>query len=128
MGAFVLFITTLGYFMFKQPGDDFDKSYYEKGLAFDSVYVKQRRVVLEHVQPEVKFSADAMTICVAGKGTVHFSRPSDGQLDRTFSFNSPDCRPVKIPLRGIVRGRWNLAFDWANQGKKYLYEQEIYLQ
>lgn len=128
MGVFVLFITTLGFFMFRQQGDDFDKEYYEKGLAFDSVYVKQRRVILDHTQPEIKFTANEMTICVAGKGTVHFSRPSDGQLDRVFSFNSPDCRPVNISLGGIARGRWNLEFEWANKGKKYLYDKEVYIQ
>jgi len=130
MGAFMLFITILGVYMFTQSSDDYDHQYYEKGLAYDSVYNQEKQVVTDKVQPKLKVSSDNLHISFVApaNGTVYFERLADPSLDRVIAFTSNTQNEVDIPLSKFKTGRWDLSFAWVNNGKRYLYQKQIRVQ
>ncbi|MBS1530746.1 MAG: FixH family protein [Bacteroidetes bacterium] len=130
MGAFMLFITSMGVYMFRQSPDDYDQQYYEKGLAYDSVYNQQRAVVLDKVQPKIRLGQNDMHVNFAqpASGSVHFERLADPSLDRVITFEAAAGSDVSINIARFKKGRWDLTFNWTNQGKKYMYQQKIDLQ
>lgn len=115
--------------MFNQPADDYDKQYYEKGLAYDKDYAKARQVVKDKVQPKIKLKAAVVTIQFNTKvnGSLLFARPSDRHMDRKFSLNADNNHSVYIPFSQLTKGQWQLVFEWTAGGKQYLYKTEIYL-
>jgi hypothetical protein len=129
MGAFVAFITVLGVCMFKNAPTDYDKEYYEKGLAYDSVYVKEKQVIADNAAPRIRLQHKLMQIdFVSGaSGTLRFERPENSDLDRTFAIKTECANQVTIPIDGFKTGQWQLTFEWKSNGKKYLYDREIYL-
>jgi|SRR6185503_9714976 hypothetical protein len=130
MGAFMLYITTMGVYMFRQAPDDFDHQYYEKGLAFDSVYNQEKQVFTDKVQPKIKFDRNNLYVnfIEPADGSILFQRLADPNLDKLLAFKSDSGNVVNVPLNAFSRGRWDLTFTWKNGGKKYIYQQKINLQ
>lgn len=129
MTAFVAFIVILGVQMFRQSPGDYDHQYYEKGLAFDSVYVKEQRVITDQAQPGFKLSSKVLHVQFSGAsaGNVRFERPSDPDLDKVVRFESDASNAVIIPVAKFATGQWQVTFDWQSSGKKYLYQREMFL-
>lgn len=127
MGIFMAFIIVMGVFMFTQSSDEYDDHYYEKGLAYDSVYNKERLVIVEKVQPHIQVQPGNLHLVFAApaKGSIHFERWADPSLDKDISFNVEGANAIDIPLTGFKTGRWDLSLEWKNDGKKYLYQQQI---
>lgn len=130
MGAFMLFITAMGIYMFMQSPDDFDHQYYEKGLAYDSVYNQKQAVVMDKVQPKITLKEKEMQIefVQPANGSVHFERVAEPGLDKIIMFEAGEGGELNIDLAKFKKGRWDLTFNWANHGKKYMYYQKINLQ
>ncbi|WP_448697537.1 FixH family protein [Mucilaginibacter sp. AW1-3] len=124
--AFVAFISAMSVVMFRQP-DEADNQYYEKGLAFDSDYAKEKQVITDHAQPRISLTDQKLAIQFIKplKGTLHLMRPADEKLDRTFNLVGDVNNQVSIPLEGVAAGRWKLTMNWESNGKKYLYTQEV---
>jgi hypothetical protein len=124
--AFVAFITAMSVVMFRLP-DEADNEYYEKGLAFDVDYAKERQVVTDSAQPVINLSGKTLVIKFTKplKGELQFFRPANGKMDKTFAFIGDTANRVTIPLNNIAVGRWKLIFNWKSDGKKYLFMQEI---
>jgi hypothetical protein len=129
MGAFMLFIIAMGVYMFRQSPDDYDHQYYEKGLAYDSVYNQEKQVVNDKAQPSLKIQGDELAINFISpvNGSIRFERPSDPGMDKIVHLKSGDGSLITVPLNKFQPGRWKLTFDWENAGKKYLYQQELNL-
>lgn len=127
MGIFMLFITVLGVAMFRQP-DEADPNYYEKGLAFDADYARERQVVKDHAQPslQVKGNVLAVGFVAPATGTATFMRPSTEGMDKIVKLPI-NTGEVTIPLTGMAPGHWQLRFDWTSNGRKYLFSREITL-
>jgi len=127
MGAFITFIVVLGVQMFRQSPNDFDRQYYEKGLAFDSVYNQEKQVVTDKAQPVINISENSLAFMFtsAVKGSVRFERPADATLDKVINFNSDGDDHIVIPRDGLRSGRWSLTVDWQANNKKYIYKKEI---
>lgn len=127
MGAFVLYITAMGVYMFAQSSDEYDKQYYEKGLAYDSVYNQERAVVLDKVQPKIILAQNDMHVAFVrpANGTVQFERLADPSLNRLIAFEAHTAGDVNIDVAKFKKGRWDLTFRWTNAGKKYTYQQRI---
>jgi len=129
MTAFVAFIVVLGIQMFRDFPGDYDHQYYEKGLAYDSVYAKEKLVITDKVTPQFKLENKSMLIQFAGAsaGRIRFERPSDPDQDRLISFQSNGSEPAVIALDKFATGQWQVTVDWQSNGKKYLYQREIFL-
>lgn len=128
---FMAFIITLAVFMFTAPDDDYDHQYYEKGLSFNRDYDQQVQVYHDHAQPVIGISAQDVTITFAqpvANGNITFSRPSDSRLDKTFSLKCDAQNKVVIPRNQLLHGKWQLAFGWESNHKKYMYQKGIYLK
>ena len=127
MGAFMLYIIVMGVYMFGQSSDDYDHQYYEKGLAYDSVYNQEKQVVTDKVQPVIKVEQANLHInfIAPANGSVQFERLADPSLDRVVAFTSDNKNEVIIPLDKFKTGRWDLSLAWVNNGKKYLYQKQI---
>ncbi len=127
MGAFMLYISAMGVYMFCQSSDDYDHQYYEKGLAYDSVYNQEKQVVTDKVQPILKVEQVNLHInfIAPANGSIQFERLADPSLDRVVAFNSDTKNEVIIPLDKFKTGRWDLSLAWVNNGKKYLYQKQI---
>ena len=130
MGAFMTFIIVMGVYMFKSSTGDYDRQYYEKGLAYDSVYVKEKQVITDKAQPRISLEKDMMYITFAAiaNGTARFERPSDPTLDKVVAFKTYDLNEIAIPLEKFTQGQWQVTFEWKSSGKKYLYQREMYLR
>jgi hypothetical protein len=130
MGAFMLYIVVMGVYMFRQSPDDFDRQYYEKGLAYDSVYNQEKQVFADKVQPKIKFDRNNLSVnfIKPANGSVQFQRLADPGLDKLIAFKSDSGNVVNIPLNSFSQGRWDLTFSWKSGEKKYRYQQKINLQ
>ena len=129
MTAFVAFIVVLGVLMFRDSPGDYARQYYEKGLAYDSVYAKEKQVITDKVTPHFKIENKSMVIQFAGgsAGNIRFERPSDPDQDRVVALQSNGSNLVAIPLEKFAAGQWQLTLDWQSDGKKYLYQREMFL-
>lgn len=130
MGAFMLFIMAMGIYMFTQSPDDYDHQYYEKGLAYDSVYNQKQAVVVDKVQPKIIVTAKDMHISFLqpANGRIQFERLADPSLNKLIVFKASANQQINIDLGKFSKGRWDLTFNWTNHGKKYMYYQKINLQ
>ena len=126
--AFMLFIVAMGIAMFRQP-DDIDEHYYEKGLAFDVDYNKEKQVINDKAQPVVSFNHDTLQVrfTAPAKGILNFLRPANAKIDSQFKLQSDTNNEVKIPISAIRQGRWQLVFNWESHGKTYLFTKEIFI-
>lgn len=124
--AFVIFITAMGIKMFAQP-DDVDHEYYEKGLAFDADYNREKQVMTDKLQPTIHFTGDTMLVKFVKplKCKITLMRPSDRLMDKTVTMVSNGSNEIEIPTKNLARGPWQLTFEWADQRKKYLYNEEV---
>ena len=123
------FIVILGIQMFRAAPGDYDNQYYEKGLAYDSVYNKERQVINDHATPAISIKDKLMLIRFTGSaiGKIHFERPSDPGLDKLISFRSDPANCLAIQLQPFAKGQWQVTFEWDGSGKKYLYQRELFL-
>ncbi|PWK80143.1 FixH protein [Mucilaginibacter oryzae] len=127
MTLFILFISAMGVRMFLLPGDDYDHQYYEKGLTFNRDLEREKQVTTDHATPVIKQNGQTLylTFKTPLTGSVRFERPSDQRQDRSFPLKPDAANKVTLPVTGLAAGRWQLTMNWQNEGKAYLYHQEI---
>ena len=115
--------------MFRDSPGDYDHQYYEKGLAYDSVYAKEKQVITDNAAPQFKLGNKSMLIQFAGasEGHIRFERPSDPNQDKLLTFQSNGYDQAVIQLGKFAAGQWQVTLDWQSNGKKYLYQREMFL-
>ena len=93
------------------------------------MYTKEKQVITDKVTPHFKLTNKCMQIQFAGAsaGHIRFERPSDPDQDRLISFQSNGSEPAVIPLDKFAAGQWQVTLDWQSNGKKYLYQREMFL-
>lgn len=127
LASFMIFITVLVVQMFRTAEDNFDKDYYERGLAYDIDYNQMQQVIADKVQPLVKQTPAYVTInfAVADSGSVNFKRPSDSKKDQLFAFNQKE---LQFPKSNFEKGEWRIEIRWTAGDKKYLYQTNLFLR
>lgn len=130
MSLFMLFIVGLVVRMFTAPADEYDHSYYEKGLNFDADYKRERQVVLDNATPIIQQNNKTLLLkfTAPAKGNIKFIRPANQQLDKNFPINSDTNNESSAPTMAIQSGKWQLLLTWVSNNKEYRYQQEIYLK
>ncbi|MDB5145494.1 MAG: FixH protein [Mucilaginibacter sp.] len=124
---FVLFISGMSYFMFTSSKDEYDHQYYENGLNFDHDYSREAQVTRDRAQPVIKITADSIrfTFSQIVNGTVKLNRPASDAIDKSYPLAG---KVMAIPASQMVKGKWQLVFEWMSNNKAYLYRQEIYIR
>lgn len=130
MAIFMAFILSMGIRMMRQPADDYDRDYYEKGLTFDADYRKEKQVMLDSAQPAADLNGSLLKLKFKemASGQIHFLRASDHSLDRVLKFNTDINGKWETELELPAHGEWHLVFEWESSGKQYLYEQQIFIK
>lgn len=59
-------------------------------------------------------------------GNIHFYRPNDARLDKTFRLKMNDNRQ-DIQKSDLIPGLYNVNIEWQTNGKTYLVEKELVL-
>ncbi|MCQ6959224.1 FixH family protein [Mucilaginibacter aquariorum] len=129
MAIFMLFILSMCFYMFRIPADEYDHQYYEKGLRFDADFDKERRVVTEQAQPQIRISSTEIKVAFTkpAKGTARFIRPSSAAQDKRFAIQTGEDTTVLLPVGSLAKGRWHLLLEWESGEKQYLFQKEITL-
>jgi hypothetical protein len=127
MVTFMLFIIGMAVYMLRQPADDYDNSYYEKGLDYNSEYTKLKRTEQDHAQPEIKVEGNTLNIQFTGAaiGEANFIRPTGQKFDKAINFKTDVGNLFILPVSDFAQGRWQLIISWQQGGKEYLYKHEI---
>lgn len=130
LAVFVLFICSLGYYMFTAPADDYDHQYYEDGLNFDHDYNREKQVAKDHAEPLIIIDTCCirLTFPQLVKGQVNFIRPSSDARDHSFPLDNKDGKVIEILTKNMPKGQWQLVFNWKSGGKDYLYQHEVYIK
>ena len=61
------------------------------------------------------------------KGKVSLYRPSNKKLDFQIPISLSDATTLLIPIKSLVRGRWDVNMEWQYDGKSYLSKETIYI-
>lgn len=128
MGTFMAFIVTLGFLMFSSKTDALiENDYYQKGLQYDSTYLKKEQVKTDAATPEIAINQDLLTITfkAPATGNLILIRNSDKKMDRSVKINTGNLHMVNIPLTAFAKGQWRIQLSWTSNGKSYLFEDEI---
>lgn len=127
LGLMMSFITVLVVMMFRSPDDSFDKNYYEKGLAYDDEYTQKQQVIKDAATPVIKLEDEQIVLQFKAidSGKVTLQRPSDHLMDLNFSIDKPQSF---ISTKKLLKGEWKVITQWNYQSKKYLYEQNLFIQ
>jgi len=130
MIIFMLFILSMCVYMFRMPADEYDHQYYEKGLSFNKDYDRERRVGVDHAEPSINQEGEHLVIGfkTPAKGKISLIRASDKASDKAYPLQSGENNQVYVLLTGVKTGQWQVMLEWENQGKSYLYQQEIYIK
>jgi len=129
MIIFMLFIICMGVYMFTVPTDDYDHQYYEKGLAFNADFAKEKQVTTDNAKPVLSVDKQviAFTFIAPASGVLKFARPSDKRLDRQYKFNTTGTGHFTLSRADIPSGEWGVIIDWTSNNRSYLYQQKLYL-
>ena len=128
--VFILFIGGMSVYMFLAPKDDYDHQYYENGLNFDHDYIREKQVIKDNAQPLIEIDSCCIrfTFPQLIKGEVKFMRPSSDAKDLSYVLDNKAGGPIQFTTSQMVKGRWQLVFNWKSNHKDYLYHQEIYIK
>lgn len=131
MLCFMSFIVVLGVLVFNSKPDALvDTDYYEKGLDYDKDYNRKEQVQTDAAKPEIVISGGQLVVSfkAAASGGLRLIRNSDKRMDKRVAIKTDETNRVKIPLTGMVKGRWRIILAWESKGKAYLDEQEVWIK
>lgn len=131
LGAFVLFIVGSGIYMVTKDSDSLiDENYYEKSLAYDTVYEHKQNVLEDNAKPIIRVTKDSLHILFVGEGntgTLTLKRPSDGKLDKSIPFKSEGSE-FDYSTTDLTKGNWIVEIYWKRGNKDYWYSQPVFIQ
>ncbi|MCT8340686.1 FixH family protein [Flavobacteriaceae bacterium TK19130] len=134
----VLFIAFIMFFVIRMSTDsqyDYDlvvEEYYQKDLAYQSEIDAEKNLTLLSgtISGEKTDKGYLLTFpqeMVNNKkldGTVFLYRPSNKQLDFLLPLKLSSTQ-LLIPDERLLDGRWNITIAWDQDGKSFLYRDEI---
>lgn len=106
--------------------------YYQKELDYQSEIdaTNNTRSLAEKVK--VDYNGKHITINLSkfdssAKGFVTLFRSSDHKLDKRMTLKISDDSKMVIPTDGLKRGVWIVKLAWESDGKKYQFEDSVFL-
>lgn len=130
---FVAGIVTMAVLSFKQPINLENENYYEAekdqddkmrqrtmGNAFRPlIKIEQNEESVDFVLPNEIVSKPSL------QGVLKLTRPSDANLDKSFSFTAIENNALHIEKSTIKTGYWKYALEWQTAFGHYLVEDTL---
>ena len=118
---FMLFISSMVYYMYNQHVELVESDYYEKGIKYQDIIDKRiatkgldNAIKIDSVKNELIFET-AMGGNVSG--TLKFYRPSDSKMDKQIPFTLNEEGKFVYNISSLAKGPWKFTFEW-NVGKQ----------
>lgn len=138
--AFGLFITFILYFVVmvqsdsKYDNDLVVEEYYKHDAKFGDEMARIQNAEDLAQKPTINVVSNGVEIVfpkvfvpVNIKGKVSLYRPSNKKLDFEIPISLSDATTLLIPIKSLVRGRWDVNMEWQYDGKSYLSKETIYI-
>ena len=138
--AFGLFITFILYFVVmvqsdsKYDNDLVVEEYYKHDAKFGDEMARIQNVEDLAQKPTINVVSNGVEIVFPKifvpkniKGKVSLYRPSNKKLDFQIPISLSDATTLLIPIKSLVRGRWDVNMEWQYDGKSYLSKETIYI-
>ncbi|HRM45887.1 MAG TPA: FixH family protein [Flavobacterium sp.] len=138
--AFGLFITFILYFVVmvqsdsKYDNDLVVEEYYKHDAKFGDEMARIQNVEDLAQKPTINIVSNGVEIVFPKifvpkniKGKVSLYRPSNKKLDFQIPISLSDATTLLIPIKSLVRGRWDVNMEWQYDGKSYLSKETIYI-
>ena len=138
--AFGLFITFILYFVVmvqsdsKYDNDLVVEEYYKHDAKFGDEMARIQNVEDLAQKPTINIVSNGVEIVFPKifvpkniKGKVSLYRPSNQKLDFQIPISWSDATTLLIPIKSLVRGRWDVNMEWQYDGKSYLSKETIYI-
>ena len=138
--AFGLFITFILYFVVmvqsdsKYDNDLVVEEYYKHDAKFGDEMARIQNAEDLAQKPTINVVSNGVEIVFPKifvpkniKGKVSLYRPSNKKLDFQIPISLSDATTVLIPIKSLVRGRWDVNMEWQYDGKSYLSKETIYI-
>ena len=138
--AFGLFITFILYFVVmvqsdsKYDNDLVVEEYYKHDAKFGDEMARIQNVEDLAQKPTINIVSNGVEIVFPKifvpkniKGKVSLYRPSNKKLDFQIPISWSDATTLLIPIKSLVRGRWDVNMEWQYDGKSYLSKETIYI-
>ena len=138
--AFGLFITFILYFVVmvqsdsKYDNDLVVEEYYKHDAKFGDEMARIQNSEDLAQKPTINVVSNGVEIVFPKifvpkniKGKVSLYRPSNKKLDFQIPISLSDATTLLIPIKSLVRGRWDVNMEWQYDGKSYLSKETIYI-
>ena len=138
--AFGLFITFILYFVVmvqsdsKYDNDLVVEEYYKHDAKFGDEMARIQNVEDLAQKPTINVVSNGVEIVFPKifvpkiiKGKVSLYRQSNKKLDFLIPIALSDATTLLIPIKSLVRGRWDVNMEWQYDGKSYLSKETIYI-
>jgi len=138
--AFGLFITFILYFVVmvqsdsKYDNDLVVEEYYKHDAKFGDEMARIQNAEDLAQKPTINVVSNGVEIVFPKifvpkniKGKVSLYRPSNKKLDFQIPISLSDATTLLIPIKSLVRGRWDVNMEWQYDGKSYLSKETIYI-
>ncbi len=129
---FMLFITSMVYYMMKQDVQLVEKNYYEKGIKYQDEINKHaatkgldNAIQFDQNKNEILFIT-AMSGNIAG--TMKFYKASDSKLDFDIPFTLNDEGKFIYNVSALQKGLWKITFEWKVGEQAMAVEKEIMIK
>ena len=138
--AFGLFITFILYFVVmvqsdsKYDNDLVVEEYYKHDAKFGDEMARIQNAEDLAQKPTINVVSNGVEIVFPKifvpkniKGKVSLYKPSNKKLDFQIPISLSDATTLLIPIKSLVRGRWDVNMEWQYDGKSYLSKETIYI-
>ena len=138
--AFGLFITFILYFVVmvqsdsKYDNDLVVEEYYKHDAKFGDEMARIQNAEDLAQKPTINVVSNGVEIVFPKifvpkniKGKVSLYRPSNKKYDFQIPISLSDATTLLIPIKSLVRGRWDVNMEWQYDGKSYLSKETIYI-
>jgi hypothetical protein len=129
---FAAFIVTLVTICMKQDVGLVSSSYYKEELIYQQQMKRIENVSALNQPPAIVVSGNKLTLKFhqlkqVEKGGITLYRPSNAELDRTFTVKSSDSEEISFDLANTPKGMYRAKFRWTMNGSEYYHEEVIYI-
>jgi len=135
--VFVLFFVGFAVWTFQSDVELVYDNYYEKDVVFEQQIRRVERTEALPVKPIIRYFRNVEKIELVfpsalghldPRGEVMLFRPSDLNLDRTFSLDLGADTLQTLLVPALKRGLWRVKLSWSNDDLEYYLEEPIMVQ
>lgn len=129
LGAFIIFISTLGYFMIKADAQLVSEDYYQKEVEYGTEISAETNALNSNAELSTGFKDDGLHIEVNNATdiielNIGLLRSNNSDLDLNIT---SDENYIFIEQSKLVTGKYMLTALWKDDSKSYQIKKEIWV-